>query len=162
MQHLRVLQESPEMTTLQKASELISRFEGFRSKPYQNPKDRPTVGYGSTFYLDGRPVKLSDPDISEDAAMTLLQKTVSRCIARVGGLCKVPLTQNQLTALTSFEYNTGALNNSTLLKELNQKQYAAAAKQFLAWDHVAGAVDPGLVKRRNQEMALFLSPDEEA
>jgi lysozyme len=43
-------------------------------------------------------------------------------------LVKVPLTQNQFSALCSFTYNEGAgrLQTSTLLKVLNAGNYAAA------------------------------------
>ena len=39
---------------------LIKEFEGFSSKPYLCPAKIPTIGYGATFYKDGKKVTLQD------------------------------------------------------------------------------------------------------
>jgi lysozyme len=93
-------------------------------------------------------------------AELLLYADLMESAKDVAKLVKVPLTENQFAALTSFHFNTGALGRSTLLKLLNAKQYAAAADQFLRWNKgtVRGklVVLPGLVKRRAEERQLFL------
>ena len=43
---------------------LLERFEGFRPKPYLCSAGVPTIGIGSTRYLDGRRFTLSDPTIT--------------------------------------------------------------------------------------------------
>jgi lysozyme len=75
-------------------------------------------------------------------------------------LVDVPLSQNQFDALTSFTFNVGvgAFEGSTLLKDLNENAIAPAADQFLVWDHVNGAPNDGLLRRRTAERALFLTP----
>jgi lysozyme len=54
------------------------------------------------------------------------------------------------------------LQESTLLRLLNQRDYAGAADQFGRWVYatVNGVKTelPGLVKRRAAERALFLTP----
>nr|WP_262983078.1 lysozyme [Chromobacterium amazonense] len=67
------------------------------------------------------------------------------------------LRQNQFDALVSFSYNLGlgSLQNSTLLRLLNQGDYAGAAGQFILWDKAGGKVLPGLQRRRAAEQALF-------
>ena len=37
---------------------IIKKFEGFRAKPYRCPAGVATIGYGSTYYADGKPVKV--------------------------------------------------------------------------------------------------------
>ena len=77
-------------------------------------------------------------------------------------LVKVPLTQWQFDALTSFAYNCGAgnLQKSTLLKKVNAKDFKGAADEFLKWNKGAGKVLPGLVRRRASERLMFLNlPD---
>jgi len=57
---------------LEIAAELCKRFEGFRAKPYLCPAGIPTIGYGSTYYADGKKVTLNDSSISQEAANALL------------------------------------------------------------------------------------------
>lgn len=148
------------MTLLEQAATFISRFEGFSAKPYQNPGDRPTIGFGNTFYEDGSAVTLDDTAISQDRATELLQYFVQRCIDHVTSLVTISLNPNQTTALVSFQYNTGALSGSTLLTRVNENDLEAAADEFLRWTHASGRVLPGLVTRREAERSLFLTPED--
>lgn len=70
---------------------------------------------------------------------------------------KVPLSQGQFDALTSFTFNlgAGALASSTLLKKLNAGDCAGAQKEFGRWVHAGGEVLQGLVRRRAAEAKLF-------
>lgn len=82
-------------------------------------------------------------------------------------LVKVPLTQNQFDALVSFAFNVGTdidddtiaegLGDSTLLRKLNAGDYAGAAKEFPKWNKSKGRVLNGLVLRRQDEQALFMT-----
>lgn len=79
----------------------------------------------------------------------------------VGAVVPATVTDNQFSALVSFEYNTGALAGSTLLKLLKAGDSFGAADQFGKW--VKGRVNgqlvtlPGLVSRRADERALFMT-----
>lgn len=142
-----------------KCVELIKSFEGFRSKPYLCPAGIPTIGYGSTRDINGAPITLKHPAITEQEAMNLLRISLASYEAAVRRYVKVPLTQNQFDALVDFAYNAGAKNlqTSTLLKKLNAGDYAGAAQQFGKWVYADGIILPGLVKRREAERLLFLS-----
>ena len=146
------------MKTSSKGKAIIKQYEGFRAKPYLCPAGVPTIGYGATYYLDGRKVKLSDPAISESDADKLLDKMLVKYEDAVNRYVQVPITQNQFDALVSFCYNLGQenLRNSTLLKKLNAKDYKGAADQFLRWNRAGGKVLAGLTKRRADERKLFL------
>ena len=146
------------MKTSSKGKAIIKQYEGFRAKPYLCPANVPTIGYGATYYLDGRKVKLSDPAISESDADKLLDKMLVKYEDAVNRYVQVPMTQNQFDALVSFCYNLGQenLRNSTLLKKLNNKDYNGAADQFLRWNKANGKVLAGLTKRRTDERKLFL------
>ena len=54
-------------------------------------------------------------------------------------------------------FNLGATNfeSSTLLKLLNEGDYAGAAYQFVRWDHCNGEENVGLLARRQAETAEF-------
>lgn len=75
--------------------------------------------------------------------------------ARVARLVKVPLTQGQYDALVLFEYNTGSLGTSTLLKMLSAGDYQGAAGQFKRWNKNDGKEMRGLTRRRAAEVALW-------
>jgi lysozyme len=73
---------------------------------------------------------------------------------------RVPVTDNQLLALSSFAYNIGenAFAGSTLLKLLNNgTNKDVVAQQFDRWVNAGGKVNKGLEGRRKAEKQLFLS-----
>lgn len=141
--------------------DLIKSFEGFRANAYPDPKsggDPWTVGYGSTKFPSGRPVKKGDYVTPAQAEM-YLREDVKKFANSVDALVIVPLKQCQYDALVSFVYNLGATNfrNSTLLKKLNAKDYKGAADEFLRWVSPGSSVEAGLRRRRTAERNLFLS-----
>ena len=147
------------MKTSDKGKAIIKQYEGFRAKPYLCPAGVPTIGYGATYYTDGRKVTLRDAPISEADADKLLDKMLVKYEDAVNRYVQVPITQNQFDALVSFCYNLGQenLRKSTLLKKLNNKDYNGASDAFLNWVYASGKKLQGLVNRRTDERKLFLS-----
>ena len=140
--------------------ELIKEFEGLSLKPYLDVVNIPTIGWGNTYYPDGKKVTLKDNPIDEAKANELLEYIANKDFGSfVSKVVKVPLNQNQFDALVSFAYNigNGNLQNSTLLKKLNSGDYQGASNEFLRWNKSGGKVLNGLTKRREKERALFLS-----
>lgn len=139
---------------------MIHQFESFRHDAYPDPgtgNEPWTIGYGSTVYPSGQPVRPGDRVTRAEGALIFaydLQKFTRSVLQAV----EVPLTQNQLDALVSLTYNIGknAFRRSTLLKTLNRGDYQGAADQFLVWRKAGGRVMQGLVNRRTAERALFL------
>lgn len=135
--------------------ELIKSFEGCRLTSYLCPASRWTIGYGraSGDVRQGQ-------KISQEQAEAYLLEDLAKFEAGVNALVRVPITQGMFDALVSFSYNLGlrALENSTLLKLLNQRKYGEAGVELNRWIHVSGAVLPGLVRRRKAEQALFDTP----
>ena len=155
---LQFLLKSPRKRQVNKEGlELIKEFEGFRSLAYLCPANVWTIGYGNTFYQDGRKVKKGDR-ISESEAERLLKITVESFADQINQLIKVPVTSNQFSALVSLAYNigVGAFARSTLLRFLNQKLYNQCADQFMVWSKAGGRTLEGLRRRRSRERALFL------
>lgn len=87
----------------------------------------------------------------------LLARAVAPFAQTVGAAVTVPLSQNQFDALVSFAYNIGgpAFRGSTALARLNAGDTAGAAEAMGWWNKSNGAVVPGLVNRRADEIALF-------
>ena len=141
------------------AAELCRRFEGFRSKPYLCPAGVPTIGYGSTYYADGRKVTLQDAPVTKEEAdallMAELQHTYAPGVLRLcPGLAAHPAKFN---AIVDFCYNLGVgrLQTSTLRRKINAQDWDAAQEQLMLWTRGGGKVLPGLVKRRQAECALM-------
>ncbi|MCC3492387.1 MAG: glycoside hydrolase family protein [Microcoleus sp. PH2017_25_DOB_D_A] len=143
---------------------LIKESEGLHRKlpngtigAYVDPVGVWTIGYGSIHHINKkRAVKQGDV-ITEADALNWLNLEVEQKAAAVNSLCTVPLKQGMFDALVSFTFNfgSGALEKSTLLRKLNKQDYEGAAREFDRWIHGAGKVLPGLVIRRNKEEALF-------
>lgn len=138
---------------------LIKKYEGFSEKPYKCSAGVPTIGYGSTFYLNGNKVTMKDSPISEEVALSILFSVVEDFSKKVEKLLNVSVNQNQFDALVDFSYNLGIgnLQKSTLLKLVNNKDFVGASKQFKLWNKANGKVLNGLTKRRKEEEELFLS-----
>jgi len=141
-----------------KGLELIKEFEGFSSSPYLCSAKVPTIGYGSTFYKDGRKVSLSDKPISKEQATQLLEHTVNSFANGLKGKLEVSISQNQFDALVCLCFNIGlgAFANSTILKKINAEDFKSASNEFLKWDSAGGKKLLGLRKRRERERDLFL------
>lgn len=143
--------------------ELVKHFESClepfgpdKFVAYRCPAGVPTIGWGTIKYPDGEPVKMGDI-IDQEEADALLAWEVNLKAEGVEKLAKVPLTDDQFSALVSFAYNVGldALKRSTLLKKLNASDIEGAAAQFKRWNKGGGRVLRGLVRRRKSEERLF-------
>lgn len=140
-----------------KGLELIKEFEGFSANAYLCPAKIPTIGYGNTFYSDGRKVKLGE-QISKTDALELLELVANKDFAdKIFPAIKVPVAQNQFDAMCSLAYNIGVGNflKSTLLKKVNAGDFVGASEEFLRWNKAGGKELLGLTKRRKREFDLF-------
>ena len=140
--------------------DLIKEFESFRAKAYLCPANIPTIGWGSTYYPDGKKVTLQDKEITEQKACEILEYIANKDFGSfVNKAVKVKLNQNQFDALVSFAYNlgNGNLQQSTLLKKVNSNDFIGASLEFEKWNKAGGKVLSGLTKRRTAEKELFLS-----
>lgn len=138
--------------------ELIKQFEGFRSAPYKCPAGIPTIGYGATFYANGKKVTMADAPITEAGAVELLKSMLVSFEKYVDSYCIDTITQNQFDALVSFCYNVGPANlkASTLLKKVNANPNDPIIRaEFLKWNKGGGRVLQGLVRRREAESNLY-------
>jgi len=139
---------------------LITKFEGLRLKPYLCSAKIPTIGYGNTYYPDGKRVTLLDKDITKQEAFDMFKEVANRFAKRVNELVITELTQNQFNSLVSFAYNvgTGNFSSSTLLKKVNKNPNDLTIKaEFLRWNKAGGKVINGLTNRRNEEADLYFS-----
>ncbi|MCB8448207.1 lysozyme [Klebsiella aerogenes] len=135
----------------------LKREEGERLKAYPDSRGIPTIGVGHTGNVDGKPVTLG-MSITADKSSELLRADLRWVEDAISSLVRVPLTQNQYDALCSLIFNIGksAFSGSTVLRQLNMKNYQTAADAFLMWKK-AGKDTEILLPRRQRERSLFLS-----
>ena len=147
------------MQISQKGINLIKTFEGCKLQAYKCSAGVVTIGYGSTFYPNKNPIKITDKLKSIQDAEDLLLVTLEDFEKGVSGLCyNVILKQNQFDALVSFAYNLGtaSLAKSTLLKKVKANPNdKTISLEFAKWVNAGGVKLPGLIKRRKAEADLY-------
>jgi lysozyme len=135
--------------------DLIRHFEGLFLHAYLCPARVWTIGYGHTGLTHKDGTVKRGREVTEQEALKLLAHDMGKFEKRVNALVTVPLTQHEFDALVSFDFNTGALHKSTLLKKLNQGDKPGAEREFARWNRGGGRVLAGLVRRRKAERFLF-------
>lgn len=118
------------------------------------PKGELTIGYGHTSAA-GAPKVVPGMKITKAEAEAIFKRDIQKYVASVNELVTREVTQNQFDALVSFQYNTGALATSTLLKRVNAGQFDQVPAEFMKWVNDNGRMLPGLVNRRRAEVALW-------
>lgn len=129
----------------------IANLEGFSDTAYiPIPGDVPTIGFGST---EG--VRMGDT-ITVPKALERLMRDVGVAESAIGRCVKVPLSQSEYDAFTSFAFNVGgdAFCSSTIVKKLNAGDYDGACDELERWVYSQKRVVPGLVNRRQVEYRL--------
>ena len=134
---------------------LTKQFESCKLTSYRDTGGVLTNGYGNTHRV------IEGSTITQEQADRDLLMNVQDAEDAVNDFVKVTLTQGEFDALVDFTFNVGvnAFRNSTLLRLLNDAQYQAACDQLDRWNMDNGKVYRGLVRRRDAEQALFLTPD---
>ena len=161
-------------------ADLMHRFEGCRNKPYLCPAHIWTIGYGHVLYqeqiklpmarVEGKEIPMIrkemplKPEDNRVWSKEEIEKLFADDVASFerGVLRLVPGVvgrQGAFDALVSISFNFGLgnLQRSTIRMKANRGDWEGAAEAFRAWTKGGGKVLPGLVKRREAEIALFLS-----
>ena len=143
---------------------LVKEFEGCRLTAYPDPEtgDEPwTIGWGSTTYDDGAPVKRGDR-ISQELADALLAGRLEqdhRLLTQ-----RIPrwaeLSANQQAALLSFTYNCGpawfgSKGFTTITKVLQSGELEKLPAALMLYVNPGGPSEAGLRRRRKAEAALW-------
>ncbi len=136
------------------AINLIKKFEGCRLTAYQDQRGIWTIGWGDTAnVVPHMVITQADADQRLAGSLKVFANDVENDV-------NVPCSNNAMCAMVSLAYNIGggAFKTSFVLRTLNAgKNKALVASAFMDWIHVDGQVDHGLVNRRKDEVALFMS-----
>ncbi|MEX2716767.1 MAG: lysozyme [Candidatus Sigynarchaeota archaeon] len=151
-------------TVSPKGVRFVAQFEGFSLNLRNDPAGNCEIGFGHLVHRG--PCNGTEPEefkrgITKERALELLAQDLREAAAAVARLVKVPLTQAQFDALVSFVFNVGPGNfsRSTLLKLLNQGDYASVPTQLNRYVFADGRKLAGLVRRRQAEGRLFATGD---
>lgn len=141
------------------AASICRRFEGLYLKPYLCPAGVPTIGYGATFYQDGKKVSLRDKPITKEQAEDLLMYHLKQYFLKeVLLLCYTLDTESKTASILDFAFNVGLgnLRISTLRKRILSKNWEDVPNQLMRWNKAQGRVLKGLTLRREAEKVLFI------
>ena len=153
------------------AIKTIKHHEGVKTRPYQCPALIWSVGVGHVIdpshiavkYEERRNLPIPDGwdrSLAMDEVDAILAQDLAKFERGVARLCPAALgNQGIFDALVSFSFNVGLgnLQRSGLRMKTNRGDFDEAADEFLKWTKAAGKVLPGLVKRRKDERAMYLS-----
>lgn len=128
----------------------VKGFEGYNPNAYNDYKQM-SIGYGTR-------AKPGEKVISRDEAERRLGAELSKARQRVQAHATkhgYQFSENQMDALTSFDYNTGRISQLT---NGGTRPPEVIGKQMLLYNKAGGEVLPGLVRRRKAESSLFQTP----
>lgn len=149
------------VTISQNGLDFIKRHEGCILHAYLDGGGVPTIGYGTIRYANGSPVEMGQVITQEQAENYLMYEAKAKSIKVDEYTKSVTLTQNQFDALVSLAYNigVGAFRKSTLLRRIHEdpNDSVQISDAFLMWKYDNGKVVDGLLKRRKDEVKLYLS-----
>lgn len=127
---------------------LIKKYEGCRLTSYICPAGVLTIGYGHT----GKDVK-PNQTITKKKAIILLKKDLARFERHVQSYNYIyEWTDNEFSALVSFAFNIGNIDQLTAYGTRTRSQIRSAMLKYVKAN---GKTLQGLVKRRKAELKLF-------
>ena len=157
--------EAPPSVIPPQCLDIIAEFEGFRPTPYLCPAGIPTIGFGATYYEDGRKVTMSDSAITEPQGKRMLAAMVEKDFWNVLKNT-IPyweeMNDNQRSALTSFAYNLGAHffgspGFATVSACLRDHAWSEIPAAFDLYCNPGSSFEAGLRRRREAEGKLWLA-----
>lgn len=139
---------------------LIKEFEGCKLTAYKDAVGVWTIGWGTTAAAKVGISPVAGMTITQAEADAYLEKTIAKFAPGVSAAIRNNVTDNQFAACVSLAYNIGVprFAASSVVKWINAGDFDKAADSFLLWNKAGGKVLKGLVRRREAERALFLTP----
>ena len=142
------------MITSPNGRAFIEAWEGAALKAYDDGTGVWTIGYGHTTAA-GLPRVYEGMTITVAEADSILSADLASVEADVNHHVTATINQNEFDALISFDFNTGGLDRSSLLRDINLGHMDRVKYDLSLWDMGGGKVMPGLAKRRSAEYILF-------
>ena len=140
--------------------DLVKEFEGCKLTAYRDAVGVWTIGYGTTARAGLGIIPTAGMTITQAEADQFLADGLNKFADQIRPMIVADLNDNQFGACVSLAYNIGthAFGTSSALKHINAGDYDKAANAILLWNKAGGKVLKGLVRRREAERKLFLTP----
>ena len=148
------------MNIPKQAIEIVKRWEGLKLKAYKDVAGIVTIGYGTTAAAGVGITPRLGMTITQSESEWYLERALSKFGAKIRPKITAPINDNEWAAFLSLAYNIGPTGfaRSSALRHFNAGNKAKAAASILFWNKAGGKVVKGLVNRRADEQALFLTP----
>lgn len=140
-----------DMRTNKKGVALIKKWEGYRDKAYICAGGVCTIGYGHT-----QSIEMETTCTKEQAEQWLIEdiERAERQVEKYDSTYH--FTDNEYSALVSFAFNIGNINQLTANGKRSREEIK---KAWLRYNKANGKVLDGLKKRRAEELQLFCNND---
>ena len=139
------------MRTNKKGVALIKKWEGYRDKAYICAGGVCTIGYGHT-----QSIEMGTTCTKEQAEQWFVED-IERAEKQVNKYDNTyHFTDNEYSALVSFAFNIGNINQLTSNGKRSREEIK---KAWLRYNKAGGKVLDGLKKRRAEELQLFCDND---
>ena len=140
-----------DMRTNKKGVDLIKKWEGYRDKAYICAGSVCTIGYGHT-----QSIEMGTTCTKEQAEKWLIEdiERAERQVEKYDSTYH--FTDNEYSALVSFAFNIGNINQLTANGKRSREEIK---KAWLRYNKANGKVLDGLKKRRAEELQLFCNND---
>lgn len=137
------------------AAPLVMKYEGKEPTAYLDPIGIPTICFGHTRTVSRDDVR-NGVTLSDEECTELLNGDLAWAVEAVEDAAEVSMPVTMRAAFVSFTYNVGETQwrKSTLLRVLNEGQYAEACAQLSRWVYADGKKLRGLERRRAAERKL--------
>jgi GH24 family phage-related lysozyme (muramidase) len=142
--------------------QFIQGWERCSLIPYRDAMGKWTIGWGHLMLLTDPLIPMTQPEADALFYVEWQRVACDVDVAVTTALC----TQYQYDALVAFAYNVGvpALRSSTLLRQVNANNWAAASLEFQQWDKGHDSTGQlveltGLRRRREAERMIFVHAD---
>ena len=142
--------------------DLVRQFEGCRLSSYNDGTGVATIGWGSTYWPDGRPVRLGET-CTQEQADAMLEGTIRQSI--LPALAQIPnwggMSDDQRGALVSFAYNLGSRfygsggDFATITACLRDHKWEQVPQALMLYVNPGSSVEAGLRRRRAAEGARW-------
>ncbi|QZN98039.1 lysozyme [Symbiopectobacterium purcellii] len=149
-----IIMSNNQVRTNRLGLELMGNAESCRRDPYVCPAGILTDGIGNTHSVVNGGRK-TDKQIAADWQKNILE--AEKCVDSYANGKNLP--DGAFSAAVSIAFNAGCprVQGSTLFQLFRSGNIQAACEQLPRWVYSGGKIMPGLVKRRDKEMALCLS-----